>query len=242
MCDYQMGDTVRNPIPIPFRFAPSVRGTDNTPLPGEFMRDGAVSDEDVVGSFIEPNYETLHNPMTADYLSMKRAVLGDSIEWNYADSTAGYRSLPPHMAALPMLSHCVLDRYDWSERGYPERKRVENSRYYDHIKFVLDEICHANGFHPEFYRIGLNFTQFSRSQGCPIHRDHEFPHYQMLVYLTDFMGGWTWIDGQRCIDPIEDGVICFDGEQRHHHEPPYGPDDRRIVLVSTFKPVEIPDG
>jgi len=233
MCGYQMGDSVR--------LAPSVRGTDTNHFPGEFMRDGAVCDEDVVGSFIEPNYEVLHNPMTADYLSLKETVLGEQVGWQYSETTAGVRALPPYMTALPMLSHCVLDRYDWDEKGYPERKRINNSRYYDDIKFVLEEICHANGFHPEFYRIALNFTQFSRSQGCPIHRDHEFPHYQMLVYLTDFMGGWTWVNGQRCPDPDEDSIICFDGSQLHHHEPPYAPGDRRVVLVSTFKPVEIPD-
>lgn len=237
-----MGDSVRNPIPLPFRVAPSARGTDNSHLPGHFWRDGAVADEDVVGSFLEPNYEVLHNPVTVDYLNIKKAILGNSIEWQYDHSTAGVQTLPPYAAVLPMLSHVVLDRYDWGDNGYPERKRVDNSRYYDHIKFVLEEICHANGFHPEFYRIALNFTQFSRSQGCPIHRDHEFPHYQMLVYLTDFMGGWTWINGQRCPDPKEDGVICFDGLQLHHHEPPYAPGDRRVVLVSTFKPVEIPNG
>ena len=79
------------------------------------MRDGAVCDEDVVGSFLEPNYEVLHNPVTADYLSMKKAVLGGTIEWTYSDSTAGVRTLPPYMAVLPMLSHVVLDRYDWDD-------------------------------------------------------------------------------------------------------------------------------
>ena len=237
-----MGDSVDTSTSVPSRIAPSVRGDYDIHFEGHYFRDGAVANEDRITSFLEPNYEVLDNPVSADYLSLKKSVLSEVCEWSFSLCTAGARALPPYQAILPLFSHTVLDRSDWDERGYAGRKRMDNSGYYDHTKFVLEEICHANGFHPEFHRIAFNFTQFSRAQGCPIHRDHEFPHYQMIVYLTDFMGGWTWVDGQRCPDPKEDGVICFDGSQMHHHEPPYAPGDRRVVIAATFKPVEIPDG
>jgi hypothetical protein len=206
------------------------------------LRNGLLVDEATqIEAFLEPNYEILHNPVSNNYLAWKEHILGGSIPWYYYERTIGWDGIDPDRHVLPLLSHCILDRPDWDGSGYPGRQRHRTNPLEEQTRVVLQEICHANGFHPEWYRMAVNFTTFSKSEGSPIHRDHEFPHWQLLIYLTDFIGGWTWVEGKRCPTPEADMVLTFDGSQLHHHEPPLGPDDRRLVLAATYKPGEIPD-
>ena len=60
------------------------------------------------------------------------------------------------------------------------------------------------------------------------HTDHDFPHKNMLIYLTD-AGGSTFVEGEE-FAPEEDDVIIFQGE--HWHELPK--QKRRVVLVMTY--------
>ena len=69
------------------------------------------------------------------------------------------------------------------------------------------------------------------TQPSPLHRDHDFPHTNMIVYLTDCNGGPTMVYGQ---DDYyygkEDDVYIFEG--LHQHKLPTS--NRRVVLVYTF--------
>ena len=60
------------------------------------------------------------------------------------------------------------------------------------------------------------------------HEDHEYPHKNMLIYLTD-AGGSTFVEGEE-FAPEEDDVIIFEGI--HWHELPK--QKRRVVLVMTY--------
>ena len=60
------------------------------------------------------------------------------------------------------------------------------------------------------------------------HMDHEFPHKNMLIYLTD-AGGSTIVEGEE-FAPEEDDVIIFEG--MHWHKLPKK--ERRVVLVMTY--------
>ena len=60
------------------------------------------------------------------------------------------------------------------------------------------------------------------------HTDHNFPHKNMLIYLTD-AGGSTFVEGEE-FAPEEDDVIIFEGI--HWHELPKK--ERRVVLVMTY--------
>ena len=60
------------------------------------------------------------------------------------------------------------------------------------------------------------------------HVDHEFPHTNLLIHLTN-VGGATVVEGQR-LEADEDKVVVFSGE--HYAEFPMA--GRRVVLVATF--------
>ena len=60
------------------------------------------------------------------------------------------------------------------------------------------------------------------------HEDHDFPHHNLIVYLTD-TGGETFVENESH-DPKEDDVILFTGE--HYMKRPVK--DRRIILVATI--------
>ena len=64
----------------------------------------------------------------------------------------------------------------------------------------------------------------------PVHVDHEFPHKNLLIYLTDPQGGTTIVEGKEYLAKEYD-VILFDGKP-HCARPPSK--DIRIVLVFTF--------
>ena len=62
------------------------------------------------------------------------------------------------------------------------------------------------------------------------HLDHNFPHYNLLVYLTN-SGGETFVENE-VYSPKEDDVIIFTG--KHYMKRPS--DDRRVVLIATILP------
>ena len=70
----------------------------------------------------------------------------------------------------------------------------------------------------------------------PLHVDHNFPHKNMLVYLTDPQGGSTIVEDEdtnrKEYLAKEDNVLLFDGQSAHCARPPSK--DVRIVLVFTF--------
>ena len=61
-----------------------------------------------------------------------------------------------------------------------------------------------------------------------LHTDHDFPHKNMLIYLTD-AGGNTFVEDEK-FAPEEDDVIIFEG--LHWHQLPKH--KRRVVLVMTY--------
>ena len=79
--------------------------------------------------------------------------------------------------------------------------------------------CSLNATHPHPEQTSLKTS---------LHNDHNFPHKNMLVYLTD-AGGSTFVEGEE-FAPEEDDVIIFQGE--HWHELPK--QKRRVVLVMTY--------
>ena len=107
-----------------------------------------------------------------------------------------------------------------------------NSEYFKAVSSILLEILKFNNIEIElFYRINVNCVNplpiFTTSD---MHIDHDYPHHNMIVYLTN-SGGKT-IVGKEKYDPNEDDVIIFDGSIHHCYESPLN--DRRIILVSTF--------
>ena len=86
-----------------------------------------------------------------------------------------------------------------------------------------------------FDRINLNTTFYSEQPATPPHVDLPWPHSVLLVYLTAFSGGRTWVGGEQLPQPYEDSAVIFDGEQPHYPVCPDAVDIRRIVLNVCYR-------
>ena len=106
------------------------------------------------------------------------------------------------------------------------------SPHCDLFALVINEILVANTVLKKSFvitRAAINIVHSNQDiQFSDKHVDHDFPHTNIIVYLTD-EGGRTFC-GKKEHDPQEDDVILMKGE--HYHEIPK--QNRRVVLVATF--------
>ena len=101
---------------------------------------------------------------------------------------------------------------------------------------ILQDILKANRIKLNMiFRMHLNAVDPQPDgvrTGWP-HTDHEYPHYNLLLYLTD-AGGDTFImqDDYKYDNytPNEDDCVIFEGV--HFHETPK--EKRRVVFVCTY--------
>ena len=98
------------------------------------------------------------------------------------------------------------------------------------VGFVVNEILDYNNIKYKFFlRSNANCVHADRDvQLSEPHVDHEFPHINVIVYLTN-TGGKTYCEDE-FHDPKEDDVILFTG--KHWMERPNI--GRRIILVNTL--------
>ena len=99
-------------------------------------------------------------------------------------------------------------RPNWEEIGY-DNKIFDPSQY-----FFLRSSANCN--HAEG---GIQLSE--------PHVDHDFPHWNMIVYLEG--DGSTFVEGEEYV-PKEDDIILFKGEH-YMQRPSKG---RRVILVSTI--------
>lgn len=93
--------------------------------------------------------------------------------------------------------------------------------------------------HSQMYRCSVNLTFPTGNIACPIHRDHNFEHKQLLVYLNDCAdkeSKTVILDEDKVkitneISPKQYRGICFDSSPHFQYFPKKG---IRIVLVYTF--------
>jgi|TARA_B100000035_G_scaffold2055_1_gene1796 hypothetical protein len=159
----------------------------------------------------------LKNPLTGKYYELKNLVLGERFPW-YASNNG--------LDSFNYYSHVFLERPDHIPvvKRYP----VVSSPYIDLLDDVLEEIFLHNSISPScIYRMNANATDPGYKQST-WHKDHEFPHHNLLIYLTD-AGGITKVEDKQ-YDPKEDDIITFQGE--HCHMLPK--EKRRVVLVVTY--------
>ena len=87
-----------------------------------------------------------------------------------------------------------------------------------------------------FLRGSINLTFPMKGKGTP-HRDHDFSHQQIIMYLNKSKGGSTVIlsDKQKIIKTIEPKqfkMVSFDGSYLHYQN--YPNEGRRVTAVITF--------
>jgi|TARA_R100001443_G_scaffold2382_1_gene8063 hypothetical protein len=172
----------------------------------------------------------LNNPKTPNYCHLKELLLGENIPWYVKE--AHPNDLQNN---FKFFSHCFLERPSYSKEIYPRAI----SKHTSLMGEVLKEIFQSNVINPScVYRMNANFLPPVMSvKRTKVHVDHDFPHQNIIIYLTD-SGGRT-IVGNESHDPEEDDIVMFGG---HHHcvETPVG--KWRLSLVATFgvKEREVP--
>ena len=169
--------------------------------------------------------------MTNNYIELKNLVLGEDFPWFFVkDAVRGqYSQGQTDVYNFPFFSHVFLDR-----PGDNKSYAVPVSSVLPLAEQVFRDICEEKKIAWRvLYRVNANMTLPStdgNTEPSPLHRDHDFPHSNMLVYLTDCNGGPTMVYGQDDYYGKEDDVFIFEG--LHQHKLPTT--NRRVVLVYTF--------
>ena len=160
--------------------------------------------------------KVLENPITPNYLEFKDLVLSSEFPWIYTNSTK-----------MPFYSHVFLDR--------PENAKFSNpqSEFLGLNLKVLDEIIQHNNLFDRYFFLRSNANcvhSDSGEQFSEPHIDHRFPHFNLLVYLTnEGDGGETIVEDEK-FHPQANNIILFKG--KHHMKRPCV--GRRVVLISTI--------
>jgi len=131
----------------------------------------------------------------------------------------------------PFLSHVLIAR-DRNEKISPHTDFFIN---------VLNTFCKKNKIKIEkIFRgcINLTFTLASNIKNTKgiIHKDHNFPHKQFILYLNNSDGRTILLKNKKPwkkIKPHMFKAICFDGLNEHYAETPLK-NQKRIIVVMTF--------
>tara|TARA_B100000214_G_C23836302_1_gene566620 strand:- start:292 stop:819 length:528 start_codon:yes stop_codon:yes gene_type:complete len=165
--------------------------------------------------------KVLENPITENFLKFKEYVFSTDFTWNYETSTG-----------MDFYSHTFLRRPEDFKYSKSLSESIESNLT------VLSEIIDHNKLFDRnqyfFLRSNANCVHSSDTDdGSDLfsqsHVDHDFPHVNLIVYLTD-TDGQTIIENQKPYFPQENDVILFTG--RHYMKRPSK--GRRIVLISTI--------
>ena len=160
--------------------------------------------------------KVLENPITSNYLELKDLVLSSEFPWLYSFSTK-----------MPFYSHVFLDRPENAKFSNPQSELLGLN-----LK-VLDEIIQHNNLFDRYFFLRSNANCVHADTGEQFsepHIDHRFPHFNLLVYLTnDGDGGETIVEDKKFF-PQANNVILFTGKH-YMNRPRVG---RRVVLISTI--------
>tara|TARA_Y100001937_G_C7104600_1_gene324297 strand:- start:56 stop:562 length:507 start_codon:yes stop_codon:yes gene_type:complete len=165
--------------------------------------------------------QKLDNPLTSDYIDLKNFILSIDFPWFRLPNT----TLNIKDDGISFFTHTFLERPE-SNIGYSRA----NSPYIDGCLKVLHQIVSSNDVEFNYFiRASVNLVSpCSTVKRTVEHCDHQFPHKNILIYLSETDGD-TVVDGEN-FSPQEDCGIIFTG--KHYH---YTPTDKdRIVLVGTF--------
>ena len=175
------------------------------------------------------NITKLYNNKTLEYEQLKEVIFSSNFSWH---TCIHHNSSSNSEDYLRHFSH-IFVRRPGQTTLYPE----SGSSYTPLLDKVLSQIFSLNNIDVScLYRSAanlmppvLNSSSFLESKRTAEHVDHDFPHNNLLIYLTD-AGGKT-IVGNESHDPREDDIIMFPGCM-HYIETSHTKD--RVVIVATF--------
>ena len=184
----------------------------------------------------------LNNPKTEHYNNLKKFILSFDFTWSHLKefTPQGGKDIDHTNQCHPeFCSERNFDEFTLYTHAFLHRPTRDTlyskqySPYLDDIIKLLGEIFNANAQIMDHFnmmvRCSANATHPEQKYiKTSLHTDHDFPHKNMLIYLTD-AGGNTFVEDEE-FAPEEDDVIIFEGE--HCHELPK--QKRRGVLVMTY--------
>jgi hypothetical protein len=135
---------------------------------------------------------------------------------------------------LGFLVHNILIRPESRIKG----DNGINSSAYDIFCEMLNCFTKKHNINfNEVLRISVNLTMNVGLEKSKIHKDHNFPHKQLLIYLNDFEGGSTVILNDdktvfKITNPKKFLGVCFGQRDHYANLPKKG---RRLVAVFTFR-------
>jgi len=135
---------------------------------------------------------------------------------------------------VKFFSHTILPRQEYREKNY-----IINNPYFEDCLKILQNFCSKNKIKiSEILRISINFCYNCNKKKSNIHRDHNFNHKQLIVYLNDCLdkNSNTVIinndDSIIKITPEKYKGLFFDENLKHYVELPTS--GERIIMVFTF--------
>ena len=169
----------------------------------------------------------LRNTKTFEYEKLKELIFSSEFAWQICSAhNKDSKVLKNSSFDFRYFSHMFL-KSPGQGVLYPESTSPLTSL----LNIVLSQIFSLNDIDVScLYRSNANLLPpFLKSKRTLNHVDHDFPHHNLLIYLTD-AGGKT-IVGDESHDPKEDDIIMFPGSG-HCIETSHTKD--RVVIVSTF--------
>ena len=144
---------------------------------------------------------------------------------------AGYQQKVTRNGDLAFYSHGFLQGPSPMHKWYPN----PNSEYLPYVEPFLAQIFNLNNISPHcVYRINANAVHPVEGNVLTVpHYDHEFPHKNLIVYLTDVGGDTIAFDDKgkkHVFSPKEDDIVVFEG--LHCMIPPKK--GRRVIIVVTY--------
>ena len=199
---------------------------------------------------MESTFRLLKNPLTENYLNLKKEIFGKNISWIYHENSVttklGFKE------NCPYYGHNVLERPEYTDVKSEDIDSRVRSGGYPMFRKVLDEIFEFNNIQVKtYYRISVNscfhLPNLKELTQAPIHVDHEYEHRQMIIYFNNSSASTNIYDkrfsshedenkSNLCLKiyPNEDQIITFDGLHFHSYEYPPSHEERRVVLVCTY--------
>ena len=178
-------------------------------------------------------FSKLETQDTPEYSDFKKLVMSANFGWSYNSMATGYSKYVAGngYSDLAFYSHSFLHGPSPSHGLYSK----VNSEHIDLAEIFLDQIFSLNNLKVEVvYRINANAVHAVESNILTVpHNDHEFPHKNMLIYLTNTGGDTIVFDEggkKHHFTPVEDDIVVFEG--LHCMVPPKS--GRRVVLVAPY--------
>ena len=178
-------------------------------------------------------FTKLQTPDTPEYNDFKKLVLSANFGWAYNSMATGYTKYKGDKgySDLAFYSHAFLHAPSPRHGLFSKI----NSEHIDQAEIFINQIFELNNINVEcVYRINANAVHPVESNILTVpHNDHEFPHKNLLIYLTNAGGDTIVFDDagkKHHLTPVEDDVVTFQG--LHCMVPPKK--GRRVVIVVTY--------